>query len=179
MCVGRKLSTGSTTNSAKTYVLKRGSTTLSVKHADQHYVIGFKSPMIARKVHYNLHPDPVGSLRVERSRVIDVTSEIKEGLKDYNISFACDTVHIDTQATLFIPKHLAGGPLDPLNDTGMHLETVDSTDFLMYPFERNVGIIMPYALLEERVHEYLFWSHLIEPCSDYDSFLRGLADVFK
>lgn len=177
MCASRPLfsnASNGSTGSKKMYVLRQGSKSLSVTHGESPYVIGFKCSTMARKVHYNLHPDPTRHARIERSRAIDVTSELKQGLKEHNINFACESVNIDTQATLFIPKHLSGGPLDPTNDTGVHLSTIDATDFMMYPFEHHVGIIMPYALLEERAHEYLFWSHLIEPCSDYESFLRAL-----
>ena len=163
----------------KMYVLKQGNKSLSLIHCERHYVIGFQSSSMARKVHYNLHP-AVGTgpsspnMRLERYEEIDVTQEVKQGLGDLDVPFRAQSVTIDTQATLFLPKHEVGAPHDPSNDMGIHLSTVDVSDFMMYPFENQLGIIMPYDLVHERPHEFLFKAQVIDPCIDPMSFLRSL-----
>jgi len=115
-------------------------------------------------------------MRVERHEEIDVTHDVKEGLETLNVPFHAQApVTIDTQATLFFPKLTRGSPLDPENDAGLHMATIDAADFMMYPFENNLGIIMPYDLVQERPHELLFKAQVIDPCIDPVSFAKSLS----
>jgi hypothetical protein len=161
----------------KFYVLKQGNKSLSIVESNRHYVVGFKSAMMARKVHYNLRPDPVPDMRIERGERVDVTREVKQGLEALgHHSFASESVCIDTRALLFVPKYTTpGSAFDPQHDAGVHLSTMASCDFLMYPFEHNLGVIMPYELLHERPHEFVFRSHVIDPSIDPLLFARVLS----
>ncbi len=176
------LPSSSTAN--KLYVLKQGNKSLSIVDdicsvRRHHYVIGFGSPLMARKVHYNLRPDPVPDMRIERAERIDVTQQVKEGLDAMGVDFKADSVCIDTRALLFVPKYTTPGTtLDPQHDAGIHLATMDYSDFMMYPFEHNLGVIMPYELLHERPHEFVFRSHVIDPCVDPLSFARALSKLY-
>lgn len=161
----------------KMHVLKQGNKSVSLVDMQRHYVIGFQSPLMARKVHYNLHPDASERLRVERAESIDITRDITQRLEDLGVPFQGECVSIDTRALLFVPKVMSGGSTatDPANDAGMHLSVVDFAEFMLYPFEHNLGVIMPYDLLHERPHEFIFRSHVIDPCFDLKSFMRTLS----
>ncbi len=158
----------------KMHVLKQGNKSVSLVDMRRHYVIGFQSPLMARKVHYNLHPDASEKLRIERAESIDITRDLARGLNDLGVAFYGESVKIDTRALLFVPKLTSGDAMDPANDAGMHLSTVDHAEFILYPFEHNIGVIMPYDLLHDRPHEFVFRSHVIDPCIDWKSFASSL-----
>lgn len=129
------------------YLLKRGSKTLSMKYNDRHYIVGFKTVLMARKVHYSMHPEP--------KLVMVRDDNVTHGITNININ-------LDVNATLFIPK-CKGNVLDPMNDGSFHLSKVSYDNFLLYPFANNIGIIMPYNLEDENEFEFMFKAHVIDP----------------
>lgn len=136
------------------YLLKQGNKTLSLKHYDRHYIVGFKTDVMARKVHYSIHPEP--KLIIVRDENVLHGKILKSmGLTDMNLN-------LDVNATLFIPK-CKGSTLEPMNDGGFHLSKVSYESFLLYPFVNNVGIIMPYKLEEENEYEFMFKAQVIDP----------------
>jgi hypothetical protein len=157
----------------KIHVLKQGNKSLSLTYNQRHYVIGFQSTAMARKVHYNLHPDPESRMRIERREHVDVTRDVKNGLRELDVLFSAESVTIDTRALLYMPKATNGSILVE-NDAGIHLSTMDYSDFIMYPFENNIGVIMPYDLLYETPFEFTFTSQVIDPSIDPKSFLKSL-----
>jgi hypothetical protein len=130
------------------YTIKRGNRTISYFNNNKHYIIGFKKSSIARKVIYNIHPEP--EIVLFQSENIElVTTE------DMKIAF-------DTQALLFIPK-CKGSVLEPLNDGGFHLGIIKYDEFIQYPFTKGLGIIIPYDLIHEDKNEFQFNSQIIHP----------------
>lgn len=134
------------------YTICRGSKTVSVNSNNINYVIGFKSLSYVKKVQYNIHPEPKIILLKSNTQIVK-----NEGL-------AID-ITIDNEATLFIEKHL-GDALDPLNDGGFHINTSKIDDFVLYPYSKNIGIILPFDLLDETENEFIFKSIVIDPPSD-------------
>lgn len=161
--------------SPKFHLIKQGHKCLGLQHCNASYVVGFKNPLLARKVHYTLHPEADKRIRLERSVTFDVTDDVTDGLGSLGINYVGQKVTIDTQALLHLPKHGAGGVLDPMNDVGFHLDIVEACNFYMYPFERNLGVIMPYELLEESADELVMWSHVIDPTIDPLAVIRALS----
>lgn len=138
----------------KVYTLKRGSKTVSLVHKSVHYVIGFNKTTLARKVMYNLHPEPEFTL--VRDNGISLGPDLlKAGFVDLELN-------IDVGATLFIPK-CKGDILHPLNDGGYHLSYVAEDDFLMYPVSKNLGIVMPTEIFDEDNDEYVFKAFVMDP----------------
>jgi hypothetical protein len=133
----------------------RGSTTVSVKSNNINYVIGFKSLSYAKKVQYNIHPEP---------KIILLKSNVQI-VKNEELSI---DITIDNEATLFIEKHL-GDVMDPLNDGGFHISTTKINDFILYPNSKNIGIILPFDLLDETENEFIFKSFVIDPPSDFST----------
>lgn len=43
----------------KAFTIQQGSKTIGIRHNEHHYVVGFASAVMARRVQYQLHPDPV------------------------------------------------------------------------------------------------------------------------
>lgn len=136
------------------YTIQQKNKTIGMSHNERHYVVGFKSSKLARKVQYALHPEP--KLILVRGTDIDLSKDLQnKGINDLSLI-------VDTEATLFMPK-FKGSSEDPLNDGGYHLHNVLYKDFVTYPFTKMIGVIMPYDLLEENEEEFVFRSHVIEP----------------
>jgi hypothetical protein len=104
--------------------------------------MGFTKPVMARQVHYNLHPEP------------QFTLVRGDPIKHEDIVF-------DTTSTLFVPK-CKGDFLDPMNDAGFHLSQMKTDEFYVLP-AKGVGIIVPYNLIEDSPDEFMFKAHVIDP----------------
>jgi hypothetical protein len=135
------------------FTIKQGNKTLSLPHRNSNYVIGFKTAITARKVYYSLDPNPKFTL--VRDQDIFLSEELNEKGYDINLS-------IDVGATLFIPK-CKGSILEPLNDGGYHLNQIPEKEFISYPLDNRLGIIMPYELIEESIEEFIFKACVVDP----------------
>ena len=132
---------------ATIYTLQQKDRTLSILHKKRNYVIGFKNVIMARKVHYFMHPEP---------KLLLLCNDYLEKDVD-NVK-----IHIDPKGTLFIPK-MNGSFLDPMNDGNFHMAHHKEAEFLSFPFVKNLGIIMPYDLIEESEDEFIFRSVVVDP----------------
>jgi hypothetical protein len=68
---------------------------------------------------------------------------------------------VDAEACLHIPKTDAG-----------NCQIVERSiiDIILYPFTKNVGLLMPLSIIEETPTELLIESHLVEPSARLDLF---------
>lgn len=163
--------------SQKGHVIKRNNRMLSLSDYRvtgpgqdvqlRHYVVGFKTAVLARKVHYNIHPSPY--LRLEHRDVVDITTDVNTRLKDVDPVDGLVTVHMSSR--LFVPKmEHNGGPLYPGNDGGFHLETVDIKQLYMMPFSKNVGVIFPYDIESESRADLVLICQVINPANSTQYF---------
>lgn len=44
--------------------------------------------------------------------------------------------------------------------------SVNFQEFLMYPFDKCLGIVLPFKLLEETRQKYVFLSWIVDPCDE-------------
>lgn len=44
--------------------------------------------------------------------------------------------------------------------------SVNFQEFLMYPFDKCLGIVLPFKLLEETRQQYVFLSWIVDPCDE-------------
>lgn len=145
--------------SSKQYIstISKNNKNIGFYHKYKPYVIGFKNPNVARKVMYNMHPEPIFTL---------LTGNPREEL-DYNYN---KHITIDNEAVLFIPK--SEYRIFTLPEHNLYyLENVEYEEFIIYPYTKNIGIIIPYLLIDETDEEILFRSHTIDPI-DSSYFLR-------
>lgn len=134
------------------YLLGQGTTHLSVRSMNTTYILGFKSVLLARGVHYNLPPYP--ELSLVRGEKITVCPDVpsRPGMR----------LIIDPDATLFIPK-TEGTIWNAMNDVGHHLVVMKEAEFLAYPVTKRVGIILPQRIRSETDDEFVLSSFIIEP----------------
>jgi hypothetical protein len=137
----------------KVYTIQVKNKTISLYHLGAHYVVGFKNVNMVRKVHYSLNPQP--NLLIVRDTNIDLHDELE--VNGYDIP-----LKLDVNATLFIPK-LKGCFMDPMNDTGFHISEYEENEFLKFPITKNIGIVLPYNLVEETDEEMMFKAYVIDP----------------
>lgn len=135
------------------FTLQLNSKTVGFTHAKREYVIGFKNVVYARKVQYNMATHPELSL-VKSLTHMDLSETIEEQLV------------LDHNASLFITKC----PFGKRNEQ-LHLQTYTLEKFLLLPYQRNLGIVMPYELIEETDQEFHFKSHVIDPAESI-TFLK-------
>jgi hypothetical protein len=169
-----------------------------VTHDDHHhissktnnYVIGFRSPVVARKVQYVLD----GTITSEEQQLVirswnptDVTVRVNEGLEALGVAATDGSVVVDTAAELIVPKRgslcgpsnaeLAEHPI--LGDSTMHLFEVPLPDFLMYPFDQNIGIVMPYTLDREDAYSMTFLAQVVDAAGSLRSVRRALTRIYN
>jgi hypothetical protein len=123
----------------KINTIRFGNKTVGLMQMDNYYILGFPSATHARAVQFSMVHDPTELTFVRQARGTEV------------------------HAVLHIPKVSAEEMMDPWNDVGFHIQPEPFEEFLMTPFNKGVGVIMPYDLLDETEEAFTFESQLIEP----------------
>ena len=140
----------------KIFTINLKNKTLSVENHNKTYAIGFQNPLTARKILHSIEPTP--KIVLLRDNTINLKQDLQEVGYDINI-------FIDTTATLFIPKLKKGVPyLDPMNDIGYHLHSYEVNEFIEIPIFKNIGIVLPYDIIDEDENEFTIRSCVVEPC---------------
>ena len=145
----------------KMYTIKQGNKTFSLTHSGHHYVVGFQNIRMARKVQLNLHPEPLVQLRREQTHTIEIMND-------------CISIDIDSLITM---QKFKGSSEDPLNDAGYFISTHPERDFLSYPIDNMVGIVMPYELIKEDEDSLTFRTHVVDPFFNADYFKSSLKKL--
>ncbi len=170
----------STTRAAvpnKGYVIKRKTQSLGFTELHgprtNNYIIGFSSAVMGRKVQYNIAAEPI--LRLERSDRINITTEVNSCLLELGVMSVNGDINIDVMSKLHVPRmEFPGGVMNPMNDSGFYLSECDLEDLYMMPFEKNIGVVLPYDLLYENNKELVFLSQVIDPVDNIYHFRKTL-----
>jgi hypothetical protein len=144
----------------------------------RHYVIGFKAPILARYVQYVMASEPEEAIKLHRTERRNVTGEVNEGLAQLGCAATDGSVVIDTRARLCIPKQQAPDAMTTL-DSMYYLDEVSTTDFFMYPFEKNLGIIIPYEIDAESSDGIVLLSSVVESADSTRSFMELITRLSK
>lgn len=106
--------------------------------AYRHYVVGFPHAAHARIAQRELGTG--ANMRLQRSMFSDVTADVNSGLRAFGVEPIDGSIVLDSRARLVISK---------CGRSELDASLVSMEDFLMYPFDLNVGIIMPYDMESE------------------------------
>lgn len=136
------------------YAIKQGNKTFGLMHGEQFYIIGFSCTKTARKVQYSLHPNPYIHLQKNNQIELDI---MKKKIMIYPVG------------NLRIQKYV-GSSENPLNDGNYHMSVYYDSEFLMYPYKKMVGLILPYELIDETDTEFHFLTTVIDPFFDADLY---------
>lgn len=149
-------------------VLRQKSGFLGYSKEARSYIIGFDSKKYAKAVCKTVSKSPL--ILLSRHDVDDISDQVNIGAKAFGVdSMDVTDLTIDTEAQLTITKSQ-----ERLLEEFYKLEDMDAGDFLCMPFERDLGVIMPYKLINETVNEYVFLSQVIDPCGQPDMFRKHL-----
>lgn len=140
---------------------------LGFSKGNKSYLIGFEVPRHATLVSKTICKSPL--VLLQRHEVDDISYQVNQGVRAFGIDdIKMDDLTIDTSAHLSISKSRE----EPYESYS--LEEMDAGDFLCLPFEKDLGVIMPYQLLEDSPNQYVFVSQIIDPCGQADIFRKHL-----
>jgi hypothetical protein len=123
-------------------------TFLGLKQQYKPYVIGFKHLPIAAKVMHHVNGE-------EKMQLMSTNKQTFQEPETQT------TLYIDSKATLFIPKLQSFGQNTSNQDLTIY--SLPFEEFLLYPKNKQVGVIVPYVLLQEDEHEFIYQAHVIDP----------------
>jgi hypothetical protein len=151
---------------------------LSVQSNNKNMLVGFPTQNMAARVCMNLPVKPQLSLTRKASE--NIALDVKRSLMQLNVPIrnVADNITVDVSAELVIHKELPreyelNDTIDILIFNDFHVDDVLAMDFMMYPFDRNIGIVIPYSLDFENDDKYVFTCNVIEPSDDINYFLRS------
>lgn len=154
----------------KTYCIQRGNKHVCAfdTRTNLAYAIGFHNSIVARNIMYEMDPDPSKKIQITRSGALDVAKDINKGLSDLSVSsdFKIDSFIIDMSATIIIPKNDNDQEMQLATslvpDAGFHISTLDTSDFLLYPFSNSIGIALPLYVMDEDEQSYCMKTVIVE-----------------
>lgn len=159
--------------SSKYWMIKRGNTAMATTYANKRYIIGFPEKNIATRVAHNT--PSYGINRLHRSMHDDIALDVKKSMIEMQlpISRVADSITIDVIARLYVPKISfinntfdlsgLGGTSSAWIPSDVDVVGIQFQDFLMFPFEKHVGVVIPYEVEAENSEEYVFTCSVIDP----------------
>lgn len=143
---------------------------MGFRNRDYSYLVGFTSAGHANRV--RLRTTAKSRMLMTNRRPQDVSQEINSGLCHLVEIPKMSGITIDLQAHLHIEKVETGvrevgngilvRDLAAMEDV-CKIEEADFSDFIMYPFMKNIGVVLPIQLIFEDDREFVFHSHVIDP----------------
>jgi hypothetical protein len=125
------------------------------------YLYGFQSKYLASHACSYIKADP----KIV-SNVRDVTTEMNEYLKQWQIRPDFRNVQMDTSCTMTFVKH---------EQQTFTLHEVRHKDLLLEPFENDTGLAYIYAIEEETEDGVTYKTQLIEPSDQSDVIINSLG----
>lgn len=148
----------------KIAVIKSKNGILSASDPTKSFLIGFKNSSYANMVARTLPPSP--SLHIERFTAINIGFDVKKGLTNVGIpsDFFANDIYVDIDAKITFPRlhALSGYDSDCDDFIPYEVDYMLYEDFMMLPFEKNWGIMMPLDMESDRPDGYIFTGHLVE-----------------
>lgn len=148
------------------YSIGAGNKTVGLLESRHQYVVGFTKPSVARYVMHAMAPEP--QLVVLRRHRIDISSNLSSVLGVQNMN----PVTIDATATLLVPKGPQG------HESVYYMKTENMTRFLLHPFERNLGVIVPHTISYETDDNIELDAYVIDPASALLHFRQSLETMW-
>lgn len=144
----------------------------STIQAGRSHVVGIRKPDLADYVYRRLHPTAQPYLKHQNAD--DVSLELNSRLDNMGLAhLGVGELIMDIDAILIVPKHKTVLP-----ENGIHeqydKEELPASKFLMLPFEKRLGIVIPYDVSRETdTHMYLA-AHAVDPCTNIEMFKLNL-----
>lgn len=160
-------------NPKEVCIIKYKQNILGFEHKTKNYIIGFKHKKHAILVHNNIYNNIINNIMLIRYYTEDISCEVNKGLQAIGIDEDISDINIDLNATLIIPKRSID--YDSINGVDINIEMLSFSEFLMYPFDKNIGISLPYELDETVDDKFIFSTQVIDPCNNINIFRKNLS----
>jgi hypothetical protein len=152
-----------------------------VDNRNKPYVIGFSDRRIAQYVKDNISLDPI--CEIKRGIIYDVSDELNSGLRSLGVSYDTYDITVDVNARLIINKKLINNnkknnKKQQQQQNKFIIEDIEFGDFLMYPIEKTIGIILPILIMDEDNKKIYFDSQVIDAAIDMDTIKKNLNNIF-
>lgn len=151
-------------------VLKYKNNILGFEHRTKNYIIGFQQKKHAIIVHNNICTNSINNIMLLRYYIENVSDEVNTGLKLLGVDNINTDISIDLEASLIIPKR----KVNKNYNEDITIEDLNFEKFLMYPFDKNIGISLPFTLEENTDDKFIFTAQVIDPCDNIDIFRKNL-----
>lgn len=153
-------------------VLMNDNKMLSFNHRAKHYVIGLQQRKHADMLKRIINKQNVDNIMLLRHCIDDVSDEINKGLAVLGMDeMSVNDVTVDVDATLIVPKKKLTSVYDVMPTS---VDEILFEDFLMFPFNRHIGVALPYEILEDDEKQLVFLTQVIDPTQDTELFRRSL-----
>jgi hypothetical protein len=149
----------------KVFVVEHKNDLLSVVHNNRKYIMGTHRYEIADSIRKRLGYS--ADIHLARKNIYDVTNDVNKGLRSLGMDVNVKKMTIDTHAELTVVNQ-------ETQTIFYNVEEIDVEDFLLYPIQKNIGIVMPYELTKDNGYIISYWSNIVDPCEDTDSFRKNL-----
>ena len=143
-------------------VLKHNKNHVGMIHKNKSYMIGFHKSQHAQYIQKNI--DINKPIILDNEDCMNVIDIVNKSLDFRDIPLVNSTnILIDTSARLSVPT---------INQRDYMLESYDMKfqDFIMLPFEQNIGIIMPYDIISILDVACVFRAEVVDPVDDLTRF---------
>lgn len=154
----------------KVHLIKSHNNLVSANVGNKRYIVGFFQNHHAKLVKHNI--DIMRDIEVKHNNPEDVSTDVNLGLQQMGIVDNVPELVIDVGAELHIPVSKKRETFPPLT-----LTTESTEEFMMWPFEKYLGIILPIEgefYEDMRKMTWVFPCQIIEPAIDVEKFRRNL-----
>lgn len=129
---------------------------VSLTISNKSYVLAFPLKTMAVKAQTIIHPQTQ----------MHVTHHLAPYPHENELGIDIPLPHMDAEAYVHIPKSATVGDCYMIDRT--------LVDIIMYPFTKNVGLVIPLEIVEDNATELVLGSQLVEPNGNIDLFRREL-----
>ena len=148
------------------YTLNTSTSHISARLHNIDYMIAFRSVMLARKVHYQL-------AKINSTNNISMLPGVDKITHHIPRNNDNTKLHIDTVATLFVPKQRKIHH-DPIMDDGVFMEMMSEQDVFVKPLNGINGLLLPVKVLDETDEEMVLRCISVDPImTDDDKTIRS------
>ena len=150
----------------KVMLLRHKSSFVGVRKGSHQYLVGFFKPSYVQMTKRVL--DVSRDLHLE-SATFDVSRDVNDGLQSLGVRKRVEDLSIDVHARLTMPVMK-----EEVGTGGVDVEFYRTSDFLMLPFEKRLGVVIAEDLQDTRDNHWVWVCQVIDPCEDFDQFRNSL-----
>jgi len=148
-------------------VLKHKQNYVGLMHKNKPYIVGFHKDTHAKYILNNI--DLHRPITLDNENCMNVIDIVNKSLDFRNIPLVNSSkIVIDTSAILSVPTKSCND--DILESYEMHFQ-----EFIMKPFEQNIGIVMPFDISSLLDNKCVFNAEVIDPVDDLSRFIIKMS----